>query len=78
MASYYEGYGAVMTECGHRHRTPEAAQRCIDRTQRGISRRPGSGGAYCDRYVRLVVDSDDPAAADMISDWERSDWEHRA
>lgn len=39
----------VTGECPHRHRTPEAAQRCIDRMDRAIAR--ANPGAYCDRVV---------------------------
>lgn len=39
----------VMGDCGHLHRTPEAAQDCIDQVQRGLARQ--SSGYYCDREV---------------------------
>lgn len=40
----------VTGECPHRHRTPEAAQRCIDDMDRRIKRGHGRH-AYCDRVV---------------------------
>jgi len=43
----------VTGECGHRHRTPEAAQRCIDKLDRAIKRGHGPN-AYCDRAVVIV------------------------
>ncbi len=54
--SYFEAWGSVMGSCGHRHRTPEAAQRCIEATARAIRRSPYCGaGAYCDRKVQEVA-----------------------
>ncbi len=40
----------VTGDCPHRHRTAEAAQACIDRTDRAIKRGHGRY-AYCDRWV---------------------------
>lgn len=42
----------VTGECPHEHRTPEAAQRCIDDVDRSIKRGNGPG-AYCDRVVMV-------------------------
>lgn len=46
----------VTGECPHRHRTPEAAQKCIDTLDASIKRGHGSN-AYCDRIV-MVEDTD--------------------
>lgn len=40
----------VTGECGHKHRTPEAAERCITALDRAIKRGHGPN-AYCDRVV---------------------------
>lgn len=45
----------VTGECAHRHRTPEAAQRCIEDLDRSIKRGNGQH-AYCDRVVIEVAD----------------------
>lgn len=53
-ADYHPGTNLpanVTGECPHRHRTPEAAQRCIDQMSAAISR--GHGNAYCDRVVMV-------------------------
>lgn len=42
----------VTGECKHRHKTPEAAQRCIDALDRSIKRGHGEA-AYCDRVVMV-------------------------
>jgi hypothetical protein len=59
----------VTGECPHRHRTPQAAQRCIDELDRSIKNGHGAG-AYCDRVV-MAEDHDnggrwvyEPEAAD--------------
>jgi hypothetical protein len=39
-------------ECEHQHRTPEAAQRCIDALDASIKRGHGQS-AYCDRRVMV-------------------------
>ena len=46
----------VVGECSHRHRTPEAAQRCIDSLDRSIKRGHGRH-AYADQVV-MAVDAD--------------------
>jgi hypothetical protein len=43
----------VTGECPHKHRTPEAAQRCIDRLDRSIKRGYGPN-AFADRHVMVV------------------------
>lgn len=43
----------VTGDCPHRHRTPEAAQRCIDALDRSIKRGHGRN-AYADRVVVAV------------------------
>lgn len=45
----------AMGECPHRHRTPEAAERCIDKLDRAVKRGNGPN-AYCDRVVIEVTD----------------------
>jgi hypothetical protein len=45
----------VTGECPHRHRTPEAAQRCVARADRAIKRGHGTN-AYSDRIVIEVAD----------------------
>lgn len=44
--------GNVTGECGHHHRTPELAQRCIDRHDAAIKRGHGLN-AYSDRVVMV-------------------------
>ena len=50
--TYYIADG-TMGECGHRHRTPEAAQECIDKVQRSFDAMPAGAGQhyYCGRDV---------------------------
>lgn len=43
----------VTGQCPHRHRTPEAAERCIERLDRAIKRGHGRN-AYCDRIVMMA------------------------
>lgn len=47
--------GNVTGDCPHHHRTPEAAQHCIDRMDAAIKRGHGRN-AYCDRVVIEVID----------------------
>jgi len=42
--------GSVRGECGHQHRTQEAAERCLARDQRGCAMQ----GGYSDRRVVAV------------------------
>jgi len=42
----------VTGDCDHDHRTPEAAQACIEATDRAIKRGHGPN-AYCDRIVMM-------------------------
>lgn len=44
----------VTGECGHQHKTPEAAQRCIDQMDRAIKIGHGKS-AYCDRIVMTAI-----------------------
>lgn len=48
---YYTTDGSVRGECGHRHRTAEAAEACARRDQIGCA----SVGGYSDRYVYAVM-----------------------
>ena len=43
----------VMGDCGHRHRSPEAAQACIDAVDRAFKRRDGMRNCSCDRVVMV-------------------------
>jgi len=43
---------SVTGECPHRHRTPEAARRCIEEMDAAIKRGHGRD-AYCDRIVMV-------------------------
>lgn len=54
MSKVYTTWGSVCGSCGHRHRTPEAARRCLARHARGCA----SQGGYSDRAV-YVLDRDD-------------------
>lgn len=42
----------VTGECPHKHRSPDAAQGCIDRVDASMKRRFGEN-AYCDRVVMV-------------------------
>lgn len=48
----YTTWGSVRSDCGHEHRTMDAAERCLERDQRAC-RRLG-GGAYSDRELREI------------------------
>lgn len=50
---YFTCVGSVRGECGHKHATYDAAQRCNDRDQNGCA----SQGGYSDRKI-VAVDSD--------------------
>ena len=50
-ALYYTASGPVRGDCGHRHRTPEAAGACLGRDARACASLPG-GRSYSDREVR--------------------------
>ena len=41
----------VTGECGHKHKTPEAAQSCIDKSNRSLQRSIGMHYSYIDRRV---------------------------
>ena len=43
----------VMGDCGHKHRSPEAAAECIDRTTRALHSQVGGQNYYCDRIVMV-------------------------
>lgn len=43
----YTTYGSVRGCCGHKHKTSEAAEKCLDRDQKGCR----SQGGYSDRSV---------------------------
>jgi len=52
----YIARGNVRGDCGHRHRTVEAAERCAEQDRRAIRRLPSSpyGAPYSDRRVVAV------------------------
>ena len=52
MKEYYTTKGSVRGECGHKHKTPEAAIACCDKDRRGCAEQNG----YSDREVHVVVD----------------------
>ncbi len=47
MAVRYTTYGSGRQGCGHKHRSLEAANRCLDRDARGCAKQ----GGYSDRVV---------------------------
>jgi hypothetical protein len=47
---YYVTIGSVRGECGHRHKTLAAAQRCLERDMEGCAMQ----GGYSDRRVVAV------------------------
>ena len=51
--AYFTTEGSVRGACGHKHRTYDAAEKCIARDQHGCA----SQGGYSDRHV-VAVDSD--------------------
>ena len=64
---YWTTWGSVRGTCGHRHRSPETAERCRQRDRRAVRRCYPSvfpERAYSDRQVyRMPVDAE-PAEAD--------------
>lgn len=51
MNTYYTTEGPIRGSCGHRHRSREAAERCLDEDRKGCR----SQGGYSDRSVKRVV-----------------------
>ena len=54
-APYHSGTNLpnnVTGECEHEHKTPKAAQRCIDELNASIER-DSNGKGYCDRVVMV-------------------------
>lgn len=51
---YYTTYGSVCGDCGHQHRTIEAAARCVAKHSAMIKRCSGNG--YSDRRVVRCAD----------------------
>ena len=41
----------VMGECGHFHRSPDAAQQCIDNANKRLKEQIGMATPYVDRHV---------------------------
>jgi hypothetical protein len=52
--AYYTCWGSVRGNCGHYHKSIEAAEKCIARDDRGCA----AQGGYSDRSIR-VIDSPD-------------------
>jgi hypothetical protein len=52
--SYYTTEGNVRGSCGHRHRTEEAAERCLAKDQHGCAAQWG----YSDRRIVRYVDGE--------------------
>jgi hypothetical protein len=50
---YFVARGPVRGDCGHKHRTHEAAEACADKDARAC--RSLGGGAYSDRVVVEVA-----------------------
>lgn len=74
MSTHYTARGPVRGCCGHKHRSLEAALRCVNRDQSGCA----SQGGYSDRSVYAVEDGsvrdltdDELAALDHFCDWSR-------
>lgn len=58
---HWEAVGSVCGSCGHRHRTEDAARKCVEEHDRAIKRangyRPGSLTVpYSDRVATFVED----------------------
>ena len=53
MSKHFTTCGNVRGECGHKHRTPEAAWRCLQRDCAGCRQQ----GGYSDRVI-VVVDGE--------------------
>jgi len=66
MTTYYVAAGSVRGECGHHHRTIEAALRCVERDRAAIRSLPSSpyGAPYSDREVAAVEDGEQRALTD--------------
>ena len=45
----YTTWGSVRGDCGHLHRTYQAAQRCLEQDRRGCRGQDG----YSDRHIRV-------------------------
>jgi len=55
--TYYTTSGSVRGQCGHHHRTREAAERCLERDRRGCR----SQGGYSDRKEIEITDETEVA-----------------
>lgn len=65
-AVYWTTWGEARGTCGHRHQSPEAARRCMERDRRAIRRRyPDTypTRAYSDRAVYVMPADAEPAQA---------------
>jgi hypothetical protein len=49
MKTYYTTTGSVRGSCGHKHRSIEAAEACLEQDRRDC--RSLGGGAYSDRVI---------------------------
>lgn len=61
MAEYWTTWGSVRGGCDHLHRSPEAAEACCARDDRGCR----TQGGYSDRYVRVVTSRRDVESYDV-------------
>ena len=55
MSTHYSTHGSVRGCCGHKHRTIDAAQRCVQSDQSGCK----SQGGYSDRSVIVIEDGEE-------------------
>jgi|GEM_PF-3486643 len=71
----YTTWGPVRGDCGHVHRTREAAVKCLLQDQRSCAQQ----GGYSDRSLRYILGREDlrqyditkgPGLADWIDEWE--------
>jgi hypothetical protein len=64
MQTYYTNRGPVRGDCGHKHRTPEAAGECKRRDGRACR----AQGGYTDYALVAVVNGEDtePSEQDFI------------
>ena len=51
---YFAASGSVRGQCPHKHRTPEAAERCAEADRRACRSLPG-GQSYSDRIAVAVL-----------------------
>lgn len=57
----YTTWGPVRGGCGHAHRSIEAAERCLEKDQRGCA----SQGGYSDRSIRRIEKREEATSYDV-------------